>query len=128
VLGRIFGPKRVEVAGSWRKVHNEELHGLYSSPNIIRMIKLSRMKWAGHVALIWEMRNACKIFVGTPEGKRLLGRPRCRWENNIEMDLREMVLEVVDWIHLAQDRERWWTLVNTVMNLLGSIKGEEFLD
>jgi hypothetical protein len=83
---RIFGPKRDEVAGDWRKLHNKELHNLYSSPNIIRMIKPWMMRWAGHVARIW--RNAYRILVGKPEGKRPLGRQRRRWVDSIKMDLR----------------------------------------
>jgi hypothetical protein len=79
VLRRIFGPKRDEVAGDWRKLHNEELHRLYSSPSIIRMIKSRRMRCAGHVARMGEKRNAYRILVGNPEGKRPLGIPRCRW-------------------------------------------------
>jgi hypothetical protein len=113
---RIFGPKRDEVIGGWRKLHNEELHGLYSSPSI-RVIKARRMRWAGHVARTGEVRGAYNILVGRPEGRRPLGRPRCRWEDNIKMDLGEIGFLDVDWIHLAQDRDRWWALVNTVMNL-----------
>jgi hypothetical protein len=88
VLRRIFGPKRDEVTGEWRKLHNEELHNLYSSPNIIRTIKSRRMRWAGHVARMGEYRNAYRILVGKPEGRRPLGRPRRRWVDNIKMDLR----------------------------------------
>jgi hypothetical protein len=117
VLRRIFGPKRDEVMGGWRKLHNEELHGLYSSPNIIRMIKSRKTRWAGHVARMWEMRNAYIILIGNPKGKRPFGRPRRRWEDNSKMDLRETELEVVAGILLAQDRDRWRALVNTVMNL-----------
>jgi hypothetical protein len=116
------------VTGGWRKLHNEELHGLYSSPSIIRVIKARRMRWAGHVACIGEVRDAYNISVGRPEWKRPLGRPRHRWEDNIKMDLREIGFGDVDWIHLAQDRNRWGALVNTVMNLQGSIKCREFLD
>jgi hypothetical protein len=116
-LRRIFGPKRDEVIGGWRKLHNEELHNLYCSPSIIRIIKSRRMRWAGHVARMVEKRNAYGILVGKPEGKRPLGRPRRRWENNIKMDLREIGLGVMDWIDLAQDRDQWRALVNTVMNL-----------
>jgi hypothetical protein len=116
-LRRIFGPKRDEVAGGWRKLHSEELHGLYSSPSIVRVIKARRMRWAGHVARMGEVRGAYTILVGRPEGRRPLGRPRRRWEDNIKMDLRDIRFGDVDWIHLAQDRDRWRTLVNTVMNL-----------
>jgi len=91
VLRRIFGPKRNEVIGEWRKLHNEELNDLYSSPNIIQVIKSRRMKWVGHVAHMGERRGACRVLVGKPEGKRLLGRPRYRWEDNIKMDLQEVV-------------------------------------
>jgi hypothetical protein len=79
------------VTGGWRKLHNEELHGLYSSPSIVRVIKARRMRWAGHVAWKGEVRGAYNILVGRPEGRRPLGRPRCRWEGNIKMDLRETV-------------------------------------
>jgi hypothetical protein len=87
VLRRIFGPKRDEVTGGWRKVHDEKLHKLYSSPSIIRMIKSRRMRWAGYVARTGEKRNSYRILVGKPEGKRPLGRPRRKWVDNIEMDL-----------------------------------------
>jgi hypothetical protein len=114
---RIYGPKRDEVTGDWRKLHNEKLHNLYSSPIIIRMIKSRRMKWAGHVARMGNKRNAYKIFVGKPEGKKSLGRPRRRWVDNIKMDIREIGWGGMDWIDLAQDREQWRALVNNVMNL-----------
>jgi hypothetical protein len=117
VLRRIFGPKRGEVTGGWRKLHNEELHGFYSSPSIVRVIKARRMRWAGHVARMGEMRGSYNILVGRPEGRRPLGRPRRRWEDNIKMDLKEIGFGDVDWIHWAQDRDRWRALVNTVMNL-----------
>jgi hypothetical protein len=117
VLRRIFGPRRDEVTGGWRKLCNEELHGLYSSPSIIRVIKARRMRWAGHVARMEELRGAHNILVGRPEGRRPLGRPRRRWEDNIEIDLREIGFGGVDWILLAQDRDRWQAVVNTVMNL-----------
>jgi hypothetical protein len=107
VLRRIFGPKRDEVTGEWRKLQNEELHILYSSPNIIRQIKSRRMRWAGHVARMGEDRKVYKIFMGKPEGKRPLGRPRRRWDKEIRMDLREIGWENVGWIQLAQDRDRW---------------------
>ncbi|KAJ4433767.1 hypothetical protein ANN_16079 [Periplaneta americana] len=89
VLRKIFGAKRDEVTGEWRKLHNTELHALYSSPDIIRNIKSRRLRWAGHVARTGESRNAYRVLVGRPEGKRPLGRPRRRWEDNIKMDLRE---------------------------------------
>jgi hypothetical protein len=89
VLRRVFGPKRDELTGEWRKSHNEELHILYSSPNIIRQIKLRRMKWAGHVARMGEERNVYRVLMGKPEGKRPLGRLRRRWKGGIRIDLRE---------------------------------------
>jgi hypothetical protein len=116
VLRRIFGPKRDEATGEWRRLHNEELNDLYSSPNIIRVIKLIRMSWAGHVACMGEKRGADRILVGRPEGTRPLGRPRHRWEDNIKMDLQEAGWGM-NWIELPQDRDRWWALVNAVMNL-----------
>jgi hypothetical protein len=117
VLRRIFGPKRDEVTGGWRKLHNEELHNLYASPSIIRMLKSRRMRWAGHVTRMGEKRNAYRILVGNPEGKRPLGRPKRRWMNNIKMDLRQIGWDGMDWIDLAQDRDKWRALVNPVMNL-----------
>jgi hypothetical protein len=113
VLRRIFGPKRDEVTGEWRKLHNEELHKLYTSPNIIRMIKSRRMGWAGHVARMGEKRNAYRILVGKPEGRRPVGIPRRRWVDHI----REIGWDGVDWVDLTQDRDYWRDLVNTVMNL-----------
>jgi hypothetical protein len=95
------------------KLHNEELRDLYSSPSIIRIIKPRRMRWASHVARIGEKRNAYRLLVG----KRPLGRPRCRWVDNIRMDLGEVGWDDVDWIGLAQDRNRWRALVNSVLNL-----------
>jgi hypothetical protein len=106
VQRRIFRLKRDEVTGGWRKLHNEELHGLYSSPSIIRVIKARRMRWAGHVARMGEVRGAYNILFGRPEGRRPLGRPRRRWEDNIKMDLREIGFGDVDWIHLGQDKDR----------------------
>jgi hypothetical protein len=83
-------PKRDEVTGGWRKLHNEELHNLYSSPSKIRMIKSRRMRWAGHLAQMGQKRNAYRIFMRKPEGRRPLGRPRCKWVDNVKMDLREI--------------------------------------
>jgi hypothetical protein len=107
------------VAGGWRKVHNEQLHSLCSSSSIIRMIKTRRMRRAGHVACKWsgEGRNAYRILVAKPEGKRPLGRPSCRWVDNIKMGLREIEWGGVDWTGLSQDRDRWRALVNTAMKL-----------
>jgi hypothetical protein len=107
VLRRIFGPKKDEVTGGWRKMHNEELHGLYSSPSIVTVIKATRMRWAGHVVHMWEVRGAYNILVARPEGRRPLGRSRCRWEDNIKMDLSEIGFGDVDCIRMAQDRDRW---------------------
>jgi hypothetical protein len=117
VLSRIFGPKRDGVTGGWRKLPNEELHNLYSSPSMIRIINSRRMRWAGHVARMGEKRNVSRLLVRKPEEKRPLGRPRRRWTDNIKMDLSEVGLNVVDWIDLAQDRYRWRALVNAVMNI-----------
>jgi hypothetical protein len=105
VLRRIFGPKREE-DGSWRKLHNDELHNLYSSPNIVRVIKSRRMRWAGHVARMGEGRGVYRVSMGRPEGKRPLGRPRRRWKDNIKIDLREIGIDGANWIRLAQDRIR----------------------
>ena len=116
VLRRVFGFKRDEVTEEWRKLHNEELRDLYSLPNIVRVVKSRRMRWAWHVARIGEGRGVHLVLVGKPEGNRPLGRPRRRWEDNIKMVLRE-VGGGGDWMELAQDRDRWRALVNTVMNL-----------
>jgi hypothetical protein len=116
VLRRIFGPKRDEATGEWKTLHNEELNDLYSSPNIIRVIKSRRMRWAGRVARMGEKKVAYRILVGRPEGRRPLGRPRRRWEDNIKMYLQK-VGRGMDWIELAQDTDRWRALVNAVMNL-----------
>jgi len=117
VLRRIFGPRTDKVTGKWRKLYNEELNDLYSSPNVFRMIKSRKMRWVGHVARIGEMRGLYWVLVGKPKGKRRLGRPRCRWEDNIKMYLKEVGYESMDWIELAQYRDRWRALVNAVMNL-----------
>ncbi|KAJ4438642.1 hypothetical protein ANN_14589 [Periplaneta americana] len=117
VLRKIFGAKRDEVTGEWRKLHNTELQALYSSPDIIRNIKSRRLRWAGHVARMGESRNVYRVLVGRPEGKRPLGRPRRRWEDNIKMDLREVGYDDRDWINLAQVRDRWRAYVRAAMNL-----------
>ena len=118
VLRRIFGPRRDAVMGEWRRLHNEELNDLYSSPNIVRVIKSRGMRWARHVARMGEERGGC---IGSwwvkPEGKRPLGRPRRRWVDNIRTDLQEVECGYMDWIGRAQDRDRWRTLVSAVMNL-----------
>ena len=116
-LRRIFGPRRDEVTGEWRRLHNEELNDLYSSPNIVRVIKSRRMRWAGHVARMSKERGVYRVLVGKPEGKRPLGRPRRSWVDNIRMDLLEVGCGYMDWIGLAQDRDRWRTLVSAVMKL-----------
>jgi hypothetical protein len=100
------------VTGGWRKLHNEELRDVYSSPSIIRIIKSRRMRWAGYVARIGENRNAYRLLVGKPEGRRPLGRSRHRW-----VDLLEIGWGGVDWIGVAQHRNKWRALVNVVMNL-----------
>jgi len=110
VLWKIFGPKRDEVAGEGRQLHNEESNDLYLSPNIVRVIKSRRMRWAGHVAGMGEKRGVYRVLVGKPEEMKLLGRSRRRWEDNIEMDLQEVRCGGMDWIELAQ------ALVNAVMN------------
>jgi hypothetical protein len=117
VLRRIFGPKRDEVTGELRKLHNKELHDLCSSPSIIRIIKPRRMRWAVHIARMGEKRNAYRLLVGKPESKRPLGRPRRRWVDNIRMDLVKVGWGGVGWIGLAQDRNRWRAVVNSVLNL-----------
>jgi len=117
VLRRIFGPRRDEVTGEWGRLHNEELNDLYSSPNNVRVLKSRRMRWAGHVARMGEERGVYRVLVGKPGGRRPLGRPRRRRVDNIRMDLQEVGCEYMDWIGLAQDRDRWQTLVSAVMNL-----------
>ena len=106
VLRRIFGPRRDEVTGEWRKLHNEELTDLYSSSNIVRVIKSRRMRWAGHVACIGERRSVYRVSVGKPEGNGPLGRHRLGWEDNIKMDFQKVGCGDMDWIEMAQDRDR----------------------
>jgi hypothetical protein len=117
VLRRIFGPKRDEETVEWRKLLNKELHDLYSSPSIIRIIKSWRMRWAGHVARMREKMHSYRLLVGKPEGKRPLGRPRRRWMDNIRIDNIRTDLGDVDWIGMAKDRNRWRAVVNSVLNL-----------
>ena len=105
------------MTGEWRELHNEELHELYCLPNIIRVIKSRRMRWAGNVVRMGEKRGVYRVLVGKPEGKRTLGRPRHRWENNIKMDLQKVGCGGMEWIDLVQDRDRWRAVVNAVMNL-----------
>ena len=117
MLRRIFGPRREEVTGDCRRLHYEGLNDLYSSHNIVRVIKSRRMRWAGHVARMGEEMGVYRVLVGKPEGKRLVGRPRRRWVDNIRTDLQEVGCGYMDWIGLAQDRDRWRRLVSAVMNL-----------
>jgi hypothetical protein len=106
VLRKIFGPKRNEVTRGWRKLHNEKFHNLYSSPSKIIMMKSRRMRWAGH---------GYRMFMGKPEGKIPLGRPGCRWVDNITINLREIRWDGMDWIDLVQNRDHCRALVNTVL-------------
>jgi hypothetical protein len=117
VLRRVFGSKRDEVTRECRKLHNEELSDLYSLLNIVRVVKSRRMRWAGHVARMGVGRGVYRVLVGNPEGKRPLGRPRRRWEDNIKMEIQAVGFEIMDWIKLAQDRDGWGALENAVMNL-----------
>jgi hypothetical protein len=105
--------------GDWRKLHNWELHNLYSSSDIIRQIKSRRLRWAGHVARMGEGRNVYRVLMGKPKGNRPPERPRRRWEDGIKMDLREIGWGGggIEWIHLAHDRDHWQAVVNAVMNL-----------
>jgi hypothetical protein len=116
VLRRVVGPKRDEVTGEWRKLFNKELNDMYPSPSFVWLIKSRRMRWAEHVARMGGERCAQGVG-GETRGKRPLGRPRRRWEDNIKMDLQEVGLGCGDWIDSAQDRDRWRALVSTVMNL-----------
>ena len=119
VVRRIFGPEKDEVAGEWRKLHNEELSDLYCSPIIIRVINSKKKRWAGYVARMGERRGVYRVLMGKPERKRPLGRYRLRWEDNIKMDLQEVGCGGMDWIDLVQDGDRWWALLNAVMNTRG---------
>ena len=117
VFWRIYGPKRDEVTWEWRKLNNEELKDLYSSPNIVRVIKSRRMRWVGHVERVGERRGVYKVLVGKPDRRIPLGRPRRRWEDNIKMDLQEVGCAGMDWIEIAQDRDRLRALVNAAIYL-----------
>jgi hypothetical protein len=116
-LRRIFGPRRDEVTGEWRKLHNEDLNELHSSPNIVWVIKSRRMRWEGHVARMGDRRGIFRVLVREPEGNRSLGRLMHSWEDSIKMDLQEVGCGGMDWIVLAQDRDRWQALVTVIMNL-----------
>ena len=117
MLRRVFGPKRDEVTGEWRKLHNEKLSDLYSLPNTVRVVKSRRMRWAGHEARMGKGRGVHRVLVGKPEGKRPLGRPRRRWEDNIKIPLLEVGRGYGDWMDLAQDSDRWRALVSRVRNI-----------
>ena len=116
-MGVGLGARKDEITGEWRKLHNAELHALYSSSNIIRGLKSRRVRWAGHVARMEQSRNAYRVLLGKSEGKRPLGRPRRRWEDNIKINLRELGCDPGDWIDLAEDRDEWRIYVRVVMNL-----------
>jgi len=117
VLRRIFGPRREEVTGEWRRFRNEELNYLYSSSNIVRATRSRRMRWTGNVARMGEDRRVYMVLLEKPEGRRPLGRSMRRWVDNIRIDLQEVECGYMDWIGLAQDRDRWRKLVSAVMNL-----------
>jgi hypothetical protein len=117
LLRRIFRSKRDEVTGEWRKLHNEELSYIYPLPNIVRVIKSRRLRWAGHVARMGKGRGVYRVLVGKPEETRPLGRHGRRWEDNIKMDLQEVGCGGMDWIQVTQDSDRWRALVNVVMNV-----------
>ena len=116
VLRKISGATKDEITVEWRELHIAELHALYSSPNIIRSLKSRRLRWARHVAHMEQSRNAYKVLVGKSEGKRPLGRPRRRWEDNIKMDLREVGCDPGEWIAFAENRDQWRAYVRAVMN------------
>jgi hypothetical protein len=117
VLRRVFGPKRDGLTGEWRMLHNEMQNDLYSLPNIVRVVKSRRMGWAGQVVRVVEESGMHMMLVGKPEGKRPLGSPRRRWEDNIKMDVEEVEVGYGDWIGSSQDRDRWRALVSTIKNL-----------
>ncbi|PSN53750.1 hypothetical protein C0J52_02215 [Blattella germanica] len=117
VLRKIFGPKRDEETGEWRRLHNTELKDLYGKPDIVRKIKSHRLRWAGHVARMGDERGVRRILEGKTEGQRPVGRLRMKWENNINHDLREVDYTWDDWKTLAQNRDVWRAYVRTAMNL-----------
>jgi hypothetical protein len=117
VLRKIFGSKRDKITGEWRKLHNEALNDLYCSPNIVCVIKSRTMGWAGHVARMGKRRGVYGALLGKPEGKRPLGRPRRRWEDNNKFDLHEVRCCGMDWMELTRDRDRWRAFVSAVMKL-----------
>ena len=116
VLRRTREPKRDEVTWEWRRLYDEELHSLYSSPKIIRVIKSRRLRWAGHVAHTGASKGANRVLVGKPEERRSLRKPRSRWADNIKTDLQEVEWESMDRIYLAQDSHRWRAIENAVKN------------
>jgi hypothetical protein len=117
MLWRIFEPKRYGVTGKWRQLHIEEVNDVYSSPTTLRVKTPRKMRWAGHIPHMGKGRGVYMVLVGKPEGKRQLGRPRRIWEDNINKALQEVGCGDMGWIKLAQDRDRWWALVNAVTNL-----------
>jgi len=116
VLRRVFGPKKDEVTGEWRKLHKEELNDLYTLPNIVRVVKSKRMRWAGHVARMGEDRGVHRLLVVKSEVKMPFGRPRRRLEDNIKMALEEVGGGRGEWMELAQNSDGRWALVGTVRN------------
>jgi len=124
---RIFEPKRDEVTREWRKLYNEKLNDLYSSPNIFRVIKSRIMRLAGHIARTGERRDVYRVLVGKPEGKRPLGRLRRRWEDNIKVDLLGVGCGGTDWIDVAQDKDSWLALKNRVLNTRVPLNAENVL-
>ena len=126
VLRKIFGPRRDELKGEWRKLHNE-LNDMYISSTIFRVIKSRRMRWAGHVARMEDRRGVFRVLMGKPEGKRPLGRRRFRWEDNIKKGLQEVVYGGMECIEMAQETDRWRALVNAAMKLQVPYNAENFL-